>query len=85
MPVNTNKQTVAYQQMTRAGRIVHQDEVDYEDGAGHGGKSSLVGVIFSEGEIFFYESITKKLRPASLELGCVGEGYWGRGQGHQRP
>lgn len=40
---------------------MHQDEVDYEDGAGHGGKSSLVGVIFSEGEIFSYESITMKL------------------------
>lgn len=53
--------------------------------AGDGGKCYLMGVIFSEREIFFYELITKKLRPESLELGYVGEGYWARGQGHQRP
>lgn len=53
--------------------------------AGDGGKSYLMGVIFSEREIFSYELITKKLRPESLELGYVGERYWERGQGHQWP
>lgn len=43
--------------------------------AGDGGKSYFWGVIFSDREIFYYELITKKLRPENLELGYVGEGY----------
>ena len=55
MPRNTNKQTIAYQQMSRARRTVHQDEVDYKDGGRGWWKILLNGSnLFWERDFFLW-------------------------------